>query len=432
MEAMLSEFNYFAPPMVQASILEEYDEAVAPASDVKRDQPINLVLKGAPGLYRDLNNSYIVVKCKVIKVAGGANLDADTAVAPVNLLLHSLFESVDVSVNGTKVNDSDTLYAYRAYIESILGYSQDVLETRAVSEGFSKDDAAKMDVVTLAVDGSANTGFVARQKWVNLSKVMTLVGRPHSDLFHQELDIPAEVSLALKLTMNKDKFALMAAAGATFAIEVLDVRWFVRTKKVAPSLSTAHLRMLGSRCNYQLPFTKVSLKTHTLGDGQSKFELSNLLTGNRLPTRVVVAMTTSAAIAGAYNLNPFRFQNFKLTSMVWKVNERLIPFEPQETDFPSGDYNRAYLSTLAALGFDTGNHALAIKPSDWADGYNIYAFKFAPGPTSSGVLSPPVTGRASLKLTFADALTAPVDLIIFTEPPSTLEIDQFGKVTTSN
>ena len=54
-ETMLSEFNYFEPQSAQTSVDEEYDEGFAPAADVSRDQPIDFVVKGATGLYRDLN-----------------------------------------------------------------------------------------------------------------------------------------------------------------------------------------------------------------------------------------------------------------------------------------------------------------------------------------------------------------------------------------
>ena len=426
-ETMLSEFNYFEPQSVQTSVEEEYDEGIAPTADVSRDQPIDFVVKGANGLYRDLNNSYLLVKCKVTKV-DKTNLDDNAVVAPVNNLLHSLFQSIDVYINGVKQTESNTLYAYRAYIEKLLGYEKQALKSRALTEGFLLDDrGAKMDVVTLANDGSQNTGFVGRQKWINQSRIITLVGRPHCDLFHQDRDIPAGVTVQLRLTMNKDPFVLMGAAALTHILQVVSVRLVVRTKKLADSLVLAHTRML-TRCNYRLPLNKVSVSKRTLANGTATFELGSLFTGNRIPNRVVFAMVTNAASAGAYNLNPFRFQNFGLTELSMKVNKRMIPFEALQMDYAHDDYNRAYLNTLAALGMDTGNRSLIISPADWADGYNIYAFKLAAGPSSSEVLTRPEIGDATLKLTFAAALTAPVDLIVYTETPSLVEIDALGSV----
>ena len=426
-ETMLSEFNYFEPQSVQTSVEEEYDEGFAPAADVSRDQPIDFVVKGATGLYRDLNNSYLVVKCKVTK-ADKTDLDDAAVVAPVNNLLHSLFQSIDVYINGVKQTESNTLYAYRAYLEKLLGYEKQALKTRAIAEGFTLDTSgAKMDVVTLANDGTQNVGFVERQKWINGSRVLTLVGRPHCDLFHQDRDIPGGVTIQLRMTMNKDPFVLLGAATLTHVVQVLSARLVVRTKKLTASLVLAHTRML-SRCNYRLPLSKVSVSKRTLANGAATFELGSLFTGSRIPNRVVFAMVTNAASAGAYNLNPFRFQNFGLTSLSMKVNQRMIPFEALEMDYARNDYNRAYLSTLAALGMDTGNRSLIISPADWAAGYNIYAFKLTAGPSSSEVLTRTETGEATLKLTFAAALTAPVDLILYTETPSLVEIDALGSV----
>ena len=431
MEAMPSEFNYFSPLAVQSAIEEEYDQSFAPVATLERGNPIEFSISGADNLYRDLNNSYLVVKCKITQ-GNGANLAADTAVAPTNLLLHSLFKSIDVYVNGVLVNHSDTLYAFRAYLETILGYSQDVLETRAITEGFVKDDADKMDAVILAAADRANpnSGFVARNARIALSASITLVGRPHCDLFHQGLDIPPGVTIGLKLTMNADPFVLMAAAGSAFRVEMQLARMYVRTKRASKSLVMAHLQML-KRSNARIPFNKVQVKTAALAGGQQTFELANLFTaGTVLPNRIVVAMVTNAALAGAYETNPFRFRNFGITSIGLSVNARTIPADPLTMNHATGDYQRAYISMLGALGMDAGNRALAISPAAWSDGYNIYAFKLAPGPVggNGGVISTPETGNVTLKLTFAAALAQDTTLIIYSEAPALLEIDQFGKV----
>ena len=108
----------------------------------------DFIVAGATDLYRDLNNSYIELKVKVVDAAG-ANLGANDAVAPTNLFLHSLFANVSVNLCGKEITEKDSLYPYRAYLETLLSYNQNVLETRGVGEGWHKDKHDLMNNVTL-------------------------------------------------------------------------------------------------------------------------------------------------------------------------------------------------------------------------------------------------------------------------------------------
>ena len=136
---MLCEFHYFTPTILLSSIIHEYDEPVAPLNSSNLIAgntlgTLEFVITPATDLYRDLNNSTLELKIKVVTEAG-ANLGANDAVAPTNLMLHSLFDTVSINLCGRDVTLSDSLYLYRAYLETLLTYNQSVLETRAVGEG---------------------------------------------------------------------------------------------------------------------------------------------------------------------------------------------------------------------------------------------------------------------------------------------------------
>ena len=190
MEAMLSEFDYFTPMVIQSAVVGEYDDVISPVNAINPTASTGLNtlefnIPGAPDLYRDLNNSYLMVKLKITQ-ADGTDLAADAKVAPVNLALHSLFNNASVTLCGKEISEKDTLYPYRAYLETLLTYNPNVLNTRMASEGWRKDDAAQMESLHL-VTGSgktANSGFAARVKLAGGSPAVVLLGRPHVDLFH--------------------------------------------------------------------------------------------------------------------------------------------------------------------------------------------------------------------------------------------------------
>ena len=62
----------------------------------------------------------------------------------VNLILHSLFKGVTVQFNNNIVSDPSNMYAYRAYMETLLSCSSDVHSYRLKAEGWHKDTYDKI------------------------------------------------------------------------------------------------------------------------------------------------------------------------------------------------------------------------------------------------------------------------------------------------
>jgi hypothetical protein len=426
-EAMLSEFDYFAPVPVQAQILSEYDEAINPSPAVSPGSTVEFTIKGEPNVYRDLNNSYIVVKCKVTQ-GDGTNLPADTAVAPVNLLFHSMFSSVSITVCGTRIDEKDDHYPYRAFIESILTYGSDVLRTRAELAGWCLDtDATVMDRVLLAAAGGQqpNPAFLERNSWVGQSRTLTLVGHLHADLFNQNLNIPPNCPIDIKLSPVDSKFALQAVAGSTFKLTIEGARLYARSKAVSPDLILSHRAML-DRSDFLFPYTAVTVRVFNISAGSTETTISDLFKA-KLPKRIVVGLVSHARRSGAYELNPFKFENFRMTQMQLRVGANAIPSEALDMNYETNDYGRAYLNTLAALNMDTGNRTHALPPKLWAAAYNLYAFKLVPGPIDDGpVESALTTANVSLKVKFAAALAVPVDVIIYSETMKLMTINKLN------
>ena len=71
MEAMLSEFDYFTPMVIQSAVVGEYDDVISPVNAINPTTSTGLNtlefnIPGAADLYRDLNNSYLMVKLKIM------------------------------------------------------------------------------------------------------------------------------------------------------------------------------------------------------------------------------------------------------------------------------------------------------------------------------------------------------------------------------
>ena len=435
MESMLSEFDYFTPTILQSSIIHEYDEPIAPVNSTgivgNTIGTLEFNITPATDLYRDLNNTVLELKLKVV-AANGADLGADDPVAPTNLMLHSLFDSVSINLCGRDVTQNDSLYPYRAYLETLLTYDKSVLETRGVGEDWSKGQHDTMNNVTLAAQQGQpdpNPGWVARRKMIAASRVFTLIGRPHLDLFHQNLDLPPGCPMNIKFIPSASAFAFIGTgAFAAVKVTLMAARLLVRTKRVCPELILAHKEMLQT-ANIRMPHNRVTVNKHAIGTGIQ----SNTIGLNfpaKLPKRIFIGFVLNTAASGTITENPFRFQNFGLVDLKVTLSGETVPTGGIVTDYATKDYQRAYLNTLAALGLDNDNRAIWLKPEEFADGYNIHGFKLAPGPIDGTVFTAAKsTGNLSVYFKFAAPLTAAVDMIVYAETPAILEIDKLSAAT---
>jgi len=425
--AVSSEFDYFQSELVQAAIIREFDKDYLPIATLQDETPIEFYIKGADRLYLDLNNSKLEIKGKFVLAADGKDVPADAHVGPVNNFLHSLFSKVEVDVQGTTVGDVNDLYPYRAYLETLLSATGQLEATRLKTEAYLRDtNEQESDWKTGDADGNLgkNKGYKDRQKAFATSKQVTMVGRLHHDLFHQNLDLPPNIDLKIRLLPARKEFYIKKPVdnAVLYRFVITKARLLMRTKEASASLVLAHEKML-QKANFRIPLNKVSLTRRTIASGTSSLEIDNLFQGT-LPKRIMCALVRDSHMHGEFSTNPFFMQNFGLTHMGIDVNGIECPKIPYQPDFTNGDYIREYFLFLEGLGLDLGTKTINITPEDWARNCNIYVFRLMP----SGIPSIPASGSVRLKLKFAVAAAFNINLLVYSESSNVLEIDQAHNV----
>jgi len=153
--------------------------------------------------------------------------------APVNLLLHSLFSQVDVSLNGTLISNSRNTYAYQQMLETLLSYSSNAKASQLTSEMYYKDDAGRMDAFCIRDEASErlNTGHLARRVQVKLSHEFHMIGHIHADIFFQECYMLNEVGIKVHLVRSKDAFCLLGDTPGDAKVEITHALLFVLKAK---------------------------------------------------------------------------------------------------------------------------------------------------------------------------------------------------------
>jgi len=121
-ECLKSELDLFSLPPTQTSIENSQWIYYKPVTSLADDSPVEFVIPGHGEDYLDLTHTMLSLRVRV-ETAPGTTGAGEAKVGPVNHLLHSMFNQIDVYFNQKLVSPPNNAYAYRAYIEALLNYS---------------------------------------------------------------------------------------------------------------------------------------------------------------------------------------------------------------------------------------------------------------------------------------------------------------------
>ena len=143
---VLSELNYFSPQFFQNNIVSEYTRTFLPQSAPTHDTPIEFHIESSSGVFLDLNDTDFEVRLRIVHRNGTA-LAAGEQCAPANQILHTMWKSVELYMNGTQVSEAHALYPYLAYMSTLTNYGADVQTTRLLSAGWTKIMATSLTLM---------------------------------------------------------------------------------------------------------------------------------------------------------------------------------------------------------------------------------------------------------------------------------------------
>jgi hypothetical protein len=255
-----------------------------------------------------------------------------------------------------------------------------------------------------------------------------MLGRIHSDIFHQPRAILANVPLKIRLLPSRDSFVLTTPAPAQDAVQaqlrinILDARLYIHTLEVTHSLALAHEHML-TRTNARYPLRRTTMKHLSIPQGQTSILHDNIYLG-QLPERIVLALVSDASMAGGYQLNPFNFEHFGLNYLALSVNGELVPGKPFQPDFAINKYIREYNSIFEGMGVQFSKSTVAIPRVDYPRGYTLYVFDLTPDQSCGACVSPQRNGNVRIEIKFAAATAATINVLVYAEFESLIEIDK--------
>nr|XP_006630736.1 PREDICTED: uncharacterized protein F54H12.2-like [Lepisosteus oculatus] len=391
---------------------------VPPLTALTENAPLEFYIAGNGEDYLDLNNTLLYVTA----LADGQDIDAAARVSLVNYPTAAIFSQVDITVGDLLISQSNNCYTYRAFIESVLNYSEEMLKTQYSTELFYKDTARQHESTIL--DGP-NQGFRKRASYTTQSQKRELLCHIHADLFFQDKLLLSGIDLKIKLKCNRDAFCLMNNAGE-HKLSVLSASLFVKRVRVSPGVRLGHTEALLT-ANAKYLIDCVQMKVFSLPAGSRVCNQENLFLG-QLPKVVILGFVDNAAFSGSFTQNPFNFKHYNVNFLALYADGEQIPTKPLQPDFQNGHCIREYFNLGETSGKRLRDKPLLVDREEYAHSYTLFTFNLSPDDECTGHYSLITMGNLRAEIRFALPLHTTVNLVAYTLFDNVIELDMRRQV----
>lgn len=419
-EFMKTELDLFTTPPLQSNILKTEQIAYNPIASLDNASTIEFVSLGNGDTYRDLSSVYLRL---VVKLEN-KNIKPDTSlkekdVGVVNNLLHSLFRNCTIYLNNIAISQADNNYHYRAYIEKLLNYGSDAVNTHLETTGWYLD--------TENFDSLENKAMKKRISLFKGGARVELMGKIHADMFNQSKLLMNNVDLKIVLNKEKSSFYIMSDNNDQSSVKILEATMYMNHVTINPNILLAHYNVLQKR-NAVYPYKRVEVKSFTLYSGNNSLSLDNIVIG-QIPNLIIFTMVSSAAYNGAKNKNPFNFQHFNIQRFHLSVNGMQIPTQPIEFDYSNKSdgviSTRGYNTLFSGTGIHYYDKGHQITKDLYDSGYFMLAFDLtADNSYNSLYTTLQNQGTVRIEGKFSESLKEPITCLVYCEFDSTLQIDR--------
>jgi hypothetical protein len=172
----------------------------------------------------------------------------------------------------------------------------------------------------------------------------------------------------------------------------------------------------------------VVCKSYTVGNGMRDSVHEGLFTG-QTPSRIVIGMVDNAAFNGSYTHNPFHFKHFNLSSIkIYVDGQPQSNIKAIECDFAAHQSLAGYMSLFSSSGKFRTDSGLDISRSEYERGFTLFAYDLSPDLCEEGYFNLAREGSVRVELKFAQALQNAINVIVYAEIESIIEINREKQV----
>jgi hypothetical protein len=422
-------FDYNEKVPVETSQKSSRDYWIRPIGGSDHPGPYTFTIEPMVDRYLQLNKARMEMHCRVTNEDDTKISLWSDVVAPVNLLGSSMWESVEVSLNGQPFSGASSVNCgYKSYLETLLSYDADSRNThlhsqffyldspgnfenmqcseevfrrallqalrtgeeepvppipiedkagdildeyhaalvaearaegseppqRATVQATLKNEATKkaareaayqayvekklgdLKFIVARGAGRVNKGFDNRFAIVAGSHSFDMFSPITHDFFKLNNHVGPGNKIDIRFTPHKDTFVLNSyLKDNKYKLHVDDMKLHLRTielkERIAPPLTETYL----------MSETQMHKQLVGVLSPNTSFRIHN---GGVMPKNVIVALVSTKAAEGAYDLNPFHFHHYYVDRMALVVNGEVVPSDGVRTDFTKANVecSRAY------------------------------------------------------------------------------------------
>lgn len=428
--APLPQFELWSVSPTQVSVERDIECEVRPMAVLANNQPLEFNITSSIDEYINLSETYLYIKAQVnLTKSDNSKITASDwgHVTPAQYFMHSIFSQIDVKIGDKEVTVAPQTYPYRAYLEALLGYSDNAKKT-VLEPAMWKGGKMRQTVIE-PKDKTASD--------LSKGKVFEMMGRLHTDLTFQEKNILGGSEVKIRLIPGNPKF-YFTVAGAAGGVSILpeidfkEVTLYVHKAKAYPSLVASHAAALADY-PARYPVTRSEVRTQSVPVGQIDFILENVIRG-QMPRRMFIALQKTKAFNGDFGNDPFMFTNANLEYLCAYIDGQQYPTRAYMPSFENRFSTREYMELYIALNQNRTDTYATITRDEFHDS-PIFALNFAPdlssGPGSSGHVNLIAHGSLRLHMRFKSALTEAHNVIMYCEFDNMIQIDGNRNVQTN-
>ena len=383
------------------------------------NSPITFLLNSPIDEYFKLDTLFLhwSIQVKLEKTDKSALVEADwLTLKPCNYLFHAMIKQVDIEINGKQVFNLPQNYSYRAYMEALMGFSNDAKSSH-LSAALWMTDTARQKIIK-----STETNYENGQK-------VDMLGKIHTDLSFQGRALLGGSQIKIQVTLNDPKFYMEKGESYDIKVNVSDVTLYVHKAKLSPTIVDAHRRAL-TIAPAKYPITRIEVKQHPIPKGLLDVWLDNLVYG-QLPRRMFLVLVDNEAFNGSFKKDPFNFQHFNVSHLSCYLDGTQYPAIAYQPDFKNKSCIREYIGLYQALNQSGTDSHIVMSREDFLS-HPIFGFNFAPdlsdGCGMIGHVNPIRKGILRLQLRFKEVLPQAINVIAYCEFDNIIEMHSDGTV----
>ena len=378
--------------------------------------PICFTIKSIPHSHVDGRNIFIETRFAVEKYANSkwGPVGKDDLVVPIANTYCSIFEDLNVSINGVIAENSQRDHAIRSYVQNLLFTTEQDRKTWLVS-GLQALDTNSFFHNVLKTTGedalvvyTQHPGQYARRMAVSKDSVL-VYGKLLSDVLNCSEPFPDNVTINVKLFPAKSDACLVQTIKKSATTGVAEEPTQYRIKISDCSLYVPRITCKESKhIDRHFTYTNWRVLAYTHQQGQINLK-KDIAIGDTLPQKAIVVFMKEKTYNGDWETSKVAFEQVNLASVLMKCNHKHVPFiNGYQIDWKGDFFHTAYVGLTTELGAAT--HPISYDSFD--GGYAIYGFDLTPNKTGDLSLNTPFRGALELNAEFSPAPTSNLMAIV--------------------